>query len=541
LIWELNRLGHLITLGRAFALTKDEDFSKEFFLELTSWQAQNPVGRGVNWSCAMEVALRAMNLLGAFALFVQSSGLKEGELRQLLQIFDQHGAHIKRNLEFSYFGTSNHYLSDVVGLLWLGVMLPELEAAKEWRDWAFREMLREMDTQVLPDGGHYECATGYHRFVLELFLYSFLLCRLNAIEIEEKYWRKLHGMLAYLRAYLRPDGRAPLIGDSDSGRVLPITYRAGDEHAYLLPIGALVFNEPDLKLPGAAQELPGLRTPDAPLLEELIWIFGEPGVAKYQVLKQGAVRGPSGFPNVGTYVLGDDDVYLLLNASEVGMNGRGSHRHNDALSVEVSAYGSAFVVDPGTYLYTADLHQRHLFRSTAAHSTVQIDDYEQRTIREAEPFVISDKGKTVVLSFSTTEEKCEVVGQFYYDTLPAYHRRTVTFERRDRQWVIWDEVGCSGKHTVHFRFHFGPNVEVAITPDGVVEARDVLNSARLSIVMEGLESQPALESRFSSRDYGRKEQSTAVCWSEAVMGSTATKVVRAKFTLRPVSHESSAA
>ncbi len=41
------------------------------------------------------------------------------------------------------------------------------------------ELQREMDKQILPDGADYESSTGYHRLVLELFCYSFLLCRLN--------------------------------------------------------------------------------------------------------------------------------------------------------------------------------------------------------------------------------------------------------------------------------------------------------------------------------------------------------------------------
>src|SRR6185295_18879787 len=125
------------------------------------------------------------------------------------------------NLEFSYIATSNHYLSDVVGLLWLGVMLPELEDEEVWCDSGWVGMLREIDKQVLVDGADFEASTGYHRFVTELFLYSFMLCRANDVEIEKWYWSRLQQMLNYIRAYRRPDGFAPLIGDTDSGQVLP--------------------------------------------------------------------------------------------------------------------------------------------------------------------------------------------------------------------------------------------------------------------------------------------------------------------------------
>ena len=70
-------------------------------------------------------------------------------------------------------------------------MLPELAAAGEWREFGLREMLNEMDKQVLADGADYEASTGYHRLKVELWLYSFVLCHLNGIEIEERFWAQI--------------------------------------------------------------------------------------------------------------------------------------------------------------------------------------------------------------------------------------------------------------------------------------------------------------------------------------------------------------
>ncbi len=505
-LWELNRLAHLVTLARAYAITGDEQFAAEVLTQVESWRRQNPVGRGANWTCAMEVALRAMNLLAAFELIARSPQLNEERLSGLLATFDQHGAHIYRNLEFSYISTSNHYLSDVTGLLWLGMMLPELERAASWREFGRRELLREMEKQVLSDGADCEASTGYHRFALELFLYSFILSRLNHVEIGKKYWDKLHAMLEYVRAYLRPDGRAPLVGDSDGGQVLPLTHRAGDDHAYVLALGAAIFNEPRFKQPG--QEMP----------EELLWFSGTEGVRDYESLKPDDECAPSSqaFADAGTYLLRDADLYLLFNASGNGLGGRGSHGHNDALSLEVSACGSSFIIDPGTYVYSADLHERHLFRSTAYHSTVEVDGAEQNTTDERIPFVIGDEAHPRVLRWETTPERDTVVAEHYgYMRLPepVTHRRTVEFDKRTRFWLIEDALSGRGEHVFNFRFHLAPGLETAVRTDAIIRACDKIGDVCLLIAALGPCARPVLEPRFASRDYGAKSESVSACWT----------------------------
>lgn len=511
-VWELNRLSHSLTLARAYAVTHDERFAAEFLDQLDSWHSQNPYGMGANWNCAMEVALRATNLLAAFEIFRHSSLLDEDRLRRLLAMFDQHGAFIRENLEFSYVATSNHYLSDVVGLVWLGTMLPELESASNWRDFGLREMLREMDKQVLADGADFESSTGYHRFVLEMFLYTFIVCRANSIEIAGKYWGKLRQMIYYVRAYLRPDGRAPLIGDSDSGQFFPISKRAGDDHAYLLPLGAVVFEDANLKDQHAA-------TP-----EELLWILGEEGVSKYRELKAAESGTASqSFTDAGIYVLRDGDLYLLLNATGAGINGRGSHGHNDALSVEVSACGRPFIVDPGTYVYTADLEERHRFRSTAYHSTMEIDSVEQNTTHKETPFVIGNESRPLVIEWDSNPNRDVIAAEHYgYTRLnqPVTHRRFITFEKQERWWLVKDELSATGNHELSVRFHLAEGLEVEIVDDRGVRAYDKISGASLMIVAIDVESRPELEMQFMSRDYLAKSERAVACWRIQTQGSS---------------------
>jgi hypothetical protein len=502
-LWELNRLGHLITLSRAFVVTKDEKFAVEVFTQLESWTSQNPFGRGVNWTCAMEVALRAMNLLGIFQLLRHSEQMSERSLSLMLSLLDGHGRFIQRNLEFSYIATSNHYLSDVVGLLWLGLLLPELENGKKWRSFGRREMLREMDKQVLPDGADFESSTGYHRLASELFLYSFILCRANGIRLDEKYWQKLHKILAYSRAYLRPDGMAPLIGDSDSGQVFPIRRRVGRDHAYVSAIGATLFKAGDLK--PSIVEMP----------EELLWILGHDAVLEYQKLTPREEKSGA-FPEAGTYIFRQDDLYLLFNASGAGIHGRGSHGHNDVLSIEVSACGRAFIVDPGTFVYTANLRERQLFRSTGYHSTVEVDDIEQNVTLEEAPFVIGDEAHPRCVLWETGVEVDRVIAEHDgYRRLPqpVTHRRSVTFHKPDRWWLVEDEFVGEGDHNFAIRFHFDAGLKVDSYAEGMVLAAGTTNGTKLLVCPLDSEQKPELESQFTSSDYGEKKPSVSACWS----------------------------
>ncbi|MCA1619475.1 MAG: heparinase II/III family protein [Acidobacteria bacterium] len=367
-------------------------------------------------------------------------------------------------------------------------------------------------------------ARGYHRFALELFLYTFVLCRENGIEIEERHFLRVRSMLEYLRAYLRPDGRAPLVGDTDGGRFLPLVWRAADDHAYLLAVGAAVFREPRFKLPGGAPE-------------EVFWLTGAGGLQTYEGLEAAALSSSASevFEHAGACVLREGDLYLMLNASGAGLAGRGAHGHNDALSIEVSACGVSFISDPGTYVYTGDPRARHEFRSTAYHSTVGVDGAEQNTISVDTPFIIGDEARPRVLAFYSDGGRATTCAEHVgYERLaagPVTHRRSVHFDGRGRFWLVRDSLIDEGEHEheqeyehghdFRFVFHAAPGRLVrtldargAGVPDGcAVEVADAATGARLLVVsLEGLGG-VAVEPRWASREYGSRVETAAAVWT----------------------------
>ncbi len=506
ILWELNRFGHAVTLALAFATTRDEAYAESFFGQIESWMQQNPYGCGANWNCAMEVALRAINLLVAFDIFRRSKALTKERLDRVLQLFDQHGRFILDNNEFSYIATSNHYLSDVVGLFWIGTLLPELEQAAEWKKFGLSEMLRELDKQILPDGADFEASTGYHKFVTELFLYSFLLAKKNNEEVPQQYWDKLHGMLNYILGITRPDGKLPLIGDADGSQIIPVVKRDADDQAYLLALGAAVFDEPKFKQQAA-------------LTPEILWLLGRNGVKQFESIA--APDEPTwsmSFPDAGAYVMRDGKLYLHFNANDCGVNGRGSHGHNDALSIEISAFGRAFIIDPGSCVYNLDREARHLFRSTAYHSTVMIDGQEQNTTNAEFPFIMGNEARPVIDEWHTSLARDRVSGEhFGYMRLPdpICHRRTVEFDKIDNYWIIEDKFTGRGKHDLTFSFHIAPHLTIENIDQATVNIRDY-EGRHLYIQANNIDVKPEVMPAFVSRNYGHKESSSILNWDFTV-------------------------
>jgi hypothetical protein len=516
-LWELNRLGHLVTLSLAYSISNDEALSRECIDQLASWTRQNPYGRGINWTCAMEAALRSINLLTVLQNIKTSQSFDDEALQLFLKLFHQHGTFIQNNLEFSHLATSNHYLSDVVGLFLLGVMLPELERASEWREFGLTETLKEMDKQILADGADCESSTGYHRFVLELFLYSFILCKENCVEISTRYSEKLHSMLKYVRDYLRPDGFAPLIGDADSGQVLPICRRSANDHGYVLAIGATFFKD---------RELHSSKLNPSP---ELLWVLGENAVEAFKPSNTASPQPSRAYRDAGLYIMRQDDLYLSVNTSDAGLNGRGSHGHNDALSIEVCIGDRAFIVDPGSYVYTADLSQRDLFRSSAYHSTARIDGEEQNTTLKDVPFVIGNEARPRVIEWTSTSTQDRIVAQhagYLRLASPVTHRRTIVFDKVKKCWLIEDEFVGEGEHECEVRFHFAPGLELN-REENTVRAIDSKTNASLRIESLDLQNEPVLENQATSIDYGQKEPSITACWQASG------RLTRLRWVLRP--------
>src|SRR5262245_12571033 len=191
--WELSRFQHLLAVGQSYCLTGDERYPTEFVRQVLDWIEHNPLNYGVNWGCAMDAGIRAVNWVWAFYFFRKSVALTDAFLLKFLVSLWSHARFIRSNLEFrraTINGTSrrlnsNHYLSDLIGLLYVALLFPELSLQNEV-DFVRSELEIEILEQTSEDGADYEHSTFYHRLVTEIFASGFMLLQLNGAVVSSE-------------------------------------------------------------------------------------------------------------------------------------------------------------------------------------------------------------------------------------------------------------------------------------------------------------------------------------------------------------------
>ena len=451
--WELSRCQHFTTLGQAYWLTGDERYAQEYVAEVSDWIDRNPWGRGVNWICAMDVALRAISWIWGFYFFAGSAACSSAFRGRLLRSLHMHGEWVATHLEKGPVN-GNHYLTDGVGLVFLGTFFRRTRKGRAWLDVGRGIVLDEMLVQVTEDGVDFEGSTAYHRLVLELFLTAYQLLRIHGQTIPAAQWQRLERMFEFVEAYVKPDGSAPLLGDADDGRVQIFGRQPIGDHRYLLSTGAALFERGDFKR-GAGQ-----------FWEESFWLLGPEAAARFDALRVPAPPPSKAFAEGGYYVLRDAATHVFIDCANVGMRGIGGHGHNDILSFELVLDGVPIVTDCGAYLYTASREWRNRFRSTSFHATIQIDDEEvNRFVGPDALWQLRDDARPVGAAFETGTDRDWFRGSHTgYERLvsPVRVTRRIAMSRRQRLVAIADALTGADAHDVVWRFPLDPGVHASI-------------------------------------------------------------------------------
>lgn len=392
--WELARMQHLSYFVWAYILTQDDIYVQAFQNQVLDFIATNPPRYGVNWKTTMDVAIRVSNWLLVYDLFSANGASFSTAFDNIFwRSIDDHGNHIFHNLEWSPTVRGNHYLSNIVGLLFVGVYLHH----DDWMDFSRNELINEVNLQFNPDGSNFEASTCYHRLSAEMLVFATALLMRCGKPIP--YIERLQRMLQFVLDITKPDGHVPQIGDNDNGRFFklqPVYHQIHSQakkqshweenflnHQHLIDAIQALFETPYAShsvdayvvrqlanhtlnnVPLVATHAIGtsLKAYETQLsnLQETVTVLPLPQNMMLNPLQHFA------YPDFGLYGFRTERLYFVIRCGTVGQHGNGGHAHNDQLGFELQIDKQDTCQDPGTYVYTSLPEQRNHYRSAYAH------------------------------------------------------------------------------------------------------------------------------------------------------------------------------
>lgn len=229
--------------------------------------------------------------------------------------------HLEHNLEYDL--GANHLIKNLKALIVAGLCLPHHQTLYLE---ALRLLIHELNTQIMSDGSHYERSPLYHVQVFQDVLDVQAIMRKAHMHIPPQLDIAVEKMAAATQFFRHPDGCLALFNDSAEG--------------------------------------------DKRKIDQLLLCSG------FDHSPQGDHLSSAGYMKIAR-----SPITVFMDAGLVGPDEIPGHAHADTLSIEVSIGAQRVIVNSGTYAYQHEM--RHYFRSTAAHSTVSVDDRDSAEVWSA--------------------------------------------------------------------------------------------------------------------------------------------------------------
>lgn len=424
-VWEIARMQYLFAPALAYRITKDEKYALKVKDVISDFIRNNLMDEGINWNLSMETGIRLANILLAFELILPSSCVDGKFIEEIIASAIEHRDHILRNEENINGKTSNHYLGGLLGLAACSVFFKDYPGNRKIFEYVSYSINKEINKQILDDGGDYEGSTSYQRLVGELIGFTVLLCEKSGAKIQLSSYERLRKMFRFTVDITAPDETVPQIGDNDCGRVFQLLPEKNTDHSFYVNLISWITN----------------RQIVYPNIKNGIECF----IGKYDETAVPAIQYPEFIvkDNFKIAVLRYNSVYLLISANESQNYGMGGHTHNDMLSFVLYIGTHPVILDPGSGTYTSDPVLRNILRNTGSHSTVKIHGEEQRISNKAELFGWRSKCSSDI---RFTENDAKLIIECFHDgyvlRTGCHHKRIFEISKTSDLIKITDSIMC---------------------------------------------------------------------------------------------------
>ncbi len=463
-IWEVARHQHLTVLATAYAVSKDERYALRVADELNNYIHKTPFCRGIHWTSGIELGIRMISWVWIRRLLNDWSDVED-----LFENNPDFIAHLGRHHQwlntFPAAGSSanNHLIAESSGAFIAASAFDIFELGPLWRDRAAATLAKEFDRQTFADGLNKELASDYHGLVLEFATAAYAEAQLLNHPVADELLPTLTRSFDALAAIVDRSGNTHNQGDADDGYGLLLESDNFNRWHSLLATGESIVGS----LPWWPNTKPDVRT------EAISSCLGATTPTQSQFDSKPVIRPrhrPNQFEQAGQTILRDltrrpDEIWVRFDHGPHGYLSTAAHAHADALAIEARVGGVPILVDPGTYCYHGESEWRDYFRSTAAHSTIEIAAQNQSQIEG--PFLWSHQCTTVFESSCGLNDgdtaSCTANHDGYRSRFGIIHRRTVSLDRQHRSLTIDDHLLRAGNQPaipVRIMFHFHPNVEL---------------------------------------------------------------------------------
>jgi hypothetical protein len=339
-------------------------------------------------------SLRIMNCVK----FINKHKLKNQELDALVY---SDLRRLSNNLEYHLLG--NHLLENAFALLIGSVYFSDKILFKKTENL----LIKELDEQILADGGHFELSPMYHQLLLSRALDC--ICYLSnfkgfdVVFIEGFLIGKIQLMLGWLDEITFASGEIPMFNDS-------------------------TFN----------------IAPNSFELKEY--------ASRLSIKPKGIKLKESGYRKRV-----NSDYEFLCDVGNIGPDYIPGHAHSDTFNFVVNYKNKPLIVDTGITTYEKnEIRQRE--RATSAHNTVIVNNIEQSEVWGG--FRV---GRRAYVSLLEEDENSICAEHNGYRGLNIKHKRNFSF--KEGNVFIEDQLSKASKAKAFI--HFDPEVKVTIDGDKV--------------------------------------------------------------------------